>query len=124
MSRHLSTDQRRLLHDQLEQRKRALAGQLAEHRHGLTRVERAAERLAQDGDDAPQRAPELEIAAVLTEREQRDLDAVATALQRLAGGEYGSCSDCGDDIPFERLQVEPWAERCVPCATRREQQGR
>ncbi len=116
----LSAGQRAWLAAELQQRRQALQAQLAQHLHGQTRVERAADRLAQDGDDAPQRAPELEIAAVLTEREQRDLDAVAAALQRLDKGEYGRCRDCGEDIPFERLKVEPWAERCVPCASRRE----
>lgn len=124
MSTHLTAGQHALLEAELQQRQRALRRQLDEHLHGQTRVERAAERLAQDGDDAPQRAPELEIAAVLTDREQRELDAVAAALQRLARGEYGRCSDCGDDIPFDRLKVEPWAERCVPCATAREKPSR
>ena len=43
---------------------------------------------------------------------------------RLARGEYGRCGDCGADIPFDRLKVEPWAERCVPCATQRERPSR
>lgn len=124
MTTHLTAGQHALLEAELQQRERALRRQLDEHLHGQTRVERAAERLAQDGDDAPQRAPELEIAAVLTDREQRELDAVAAALQRLARGEYGRCSDCGADIPFDRLKVEPWAERCVPCATVREKHSR
>lgn len=124
MTTHLTAGQHALLEAELQQRERALRRQLDEHLHGQTRVERAAERLAQDGDDAPQRAPELEIAAVLTDREQRELDAVAAALQRLARGEYGRCSDCGADIPFDRLKVEPWAERCVPCASAREKHPR
>lgn len=120
MSNPLTAGQRALLAAELEQRQRALSGQLAEHLHGLTRVERAVDRLAQDGDDAPQRAPELAMAAALTAREQRELNAVSAALGRLAKEAYGVCADCGCDIPFERLKVEPWAERCVPCATQRE----
>lgn len=124
MTTHLTTGQRALLEAELQQRERALRGQLAEHLHGQTRAERAADRLAQDGDDAPQRAPELAMTAALTDREQRELDAVDAALKRLAGGEFGSCSDCGADIPFDRLKVEPWATRCVPCATKHEQHSR
>lgn len=124
MSTHLTAGQHALLEAELQQRQRALRGQLDEHLHGQTRAERAAERLAQDGDDAPQRAPELAMAAALTDREQRELEAVNAALQRLAKGGYGSCVDCGTDIPFDRLKVEPWAERCVPCATKREQHSR
>jgi DnaK suppressor protein len=120
MSTPLTVGQRALLDAELQQRQRALSGQLAEHLHGLTRVERAVDRLAQDGDDAPQRAPELAMAAALTEREQRELNAVSGALDRLAKDAYGVCVDCGCDIPFDRLKVEPWAERCVPCASQRE----
>jgi DnaK suppressor protein len=122
MSTHLTAGQHALLEAELEQKRRALSGQLAAHLHGQTRVERAHDVLQQDGDDAPQRAPELALAAALTERERRELDAVTAALQRLASGDYGRCGDCGAGIPFDRLKVEPWAERCVACATAREQQ--
>ena len=124
MSIPLTAGQRALLEAELQQRQRALSGQLAEHLHGQTRVERAADRLAQDGDDAPQRTPELAMAAALTEREQRELDAVAVALGRMAKGSYGTCPDCGIDIPFDRLKVEPWALRCVNCEARHEAKAR
>ncbi len=32
----------------------------------------------------------------------------------------GRCVDCGVDIPFDRLKAEPWALRCVDCASARE----
>ncbi|WP_418321469.1 TraR/DksA family transcriptional regulator [Piscinibacter sakaiensis] len=60
----------------------------------------------------------------LTDREQCELDAVTAALHRLQEGPYGRCDDCGDDIPFDRLQAKPWAQRCVACATRFEQRSR
>ena len=121
MTTHLTVGQHAWLEAELQLHQRALSRQLDEHLHGQTRAERAAERLAQDGDDAPQRAPELAMAAALTDREQRELEAVNAALKRLAGGKYGMCSDCSADIPFDRLKVEPWATRCVPCASRHEQ---
>lgn len=120
MGQHLTAGQRALLEAELQQRQRALGQQLTEHLHGQTRVERAAERLAQDGDDAPQRAPELAMTAALTDREQRELNAAAAALQRLADGGYGVCGDCGAEIPFDRLKAEPWALRCVDCESARE----
>jgi len=120
MRKHLTTGQHALLEAELQQRRKALGEQLARHLHDQTRAERAHEVLQQDGDDAPQRAPERHIAAALTDREQRELDAVAAALDRLARGAYGDCSDCGAEIPFDRLKVEPWATRCVPCETRHE----
>ena len=32
----------------------------------------------------------------------------------------GVCTDCAEDIPFDRLKVEPWALRCVACEARHE----
>ena len=37
------------------------------------------------------------------------------ALQRIDGGEFGYCQDCGDDIPFARLDLDPTVARCVSC---------
>jgi DnaK suppressor protein len=49
----------------------------------------------------------------------RDIEA---ALQRVKKGEYGVCIDCGDDIPFNRLQAYPTAKRCIVCQEQREKQ--
>ncbi len=31
------------------------------------------------------------------------------------------CLDCGDQIPSERIAIVPFAVRCVPCLSRKEQ---
>jgi DnaK suppressor protein len=49
----------------------------------------------------------------------RDIEA---ALQRVKKEEYGVCVDCGDDIPFNRLQAYPTAKRCIVCQEQREKQ--
>lgn len=41
------------------------------------------------------------------------LEDVRRARQRLADGTYGVCEVCGQPIPEERLEVRPWALRCV-----------
>ena len=41
------------------------------------------------------------------------LEGVRRARQRLADGSYGRCEVCGMPIPEERLEVRPWAVRCV-----------
>ncbi|MFL6565778.1 MAG: TraR/DksA family transcriptional regulator [Burkholderiales bacterium] len=46
--------------------------------------------------------------------ELRTLDA---ARARLHEGSYGICSNCGQDIGFERLRAYPGAERCIRCQT-------
>ena len=40
-------------------------------------------------------------------------NAVVQALQRLQDGTYGTCVDCGKEIPAERLKAQPEAIRCV-----------
>ncbi len=42
-----------------------------------------------------------------------DIDA---ALLRLDDGLYGRCTSCAQPIPAARLELVPWAERCVPCS--------
>jgi RNA polymerase-binding protein DksA len=116
----LTPGQRAQLEAELTARRQELERQLAEHLHGQTRAERAHDVLTQDGDDAPQRLPERDIAAALTNQEQVELERVTTALQRLERGDYGRCVDCGIDIPFDRLKAEPWALRCIDCETARE----
>lgn len=41
------------------------------------------------------------------------LEDVRRARQRVAEGSYGLCEVCGEPIPDERLEVRPWAVRCV-----------
>ena len=50
-----------------------------------------------------------------TRRDMRELQELDAALTRLADGTYGVCLDCGDDIPIERLRVNPGAKRCIRC---------
>ncbi|TAK01182.1 MAG: TraR/DksA family transcriptional regulator [Candidatus Manganitrophaceae bacterium] len=40
---------------------------------------------------------------------------IADAFRRLEAGTYGACERCGEEIPVERLTVEPFARYCVPC---------
>lgn len=45
-------------------------------------------------------------------------DVVATALARIASGEYGACSLCGAPIPYGRLFVMPESTHCLGCGGR------
>ena len=57
--------------------------------------------------------------------ELRDIEA---AHERMKQAIYGICSDCGEEVAYERLVVYPTAKRCVRCQQQREhtyaQQGR
>lgn len=49
------------------------------------------------------------------ERDQLELRQIADARERMDLGTYGTCVDCGADIPFARLEVLPFSNRCVRC---------
>jgi len=56
-----------------------------------------------------------DLAAGLAEIESAQLAQIEEALQRLEEGTYGQCQDCGKPIPQKRLQLVPFALRCVDC---------
>lgn len=124
MTQLLTAGQKALLEAALVQRQHQLDRRLADHTQGLSRAEHAREVLLQDGDDAPQRENDRELDLARTDLETQELGAVSEALRRLRAGDYGVCADCGCDIPFDRLKVEPWALRCVACASARERAAR
>lgn len=41
---------------------------------------------------------------------------VRAALGRIASGTYGTCANCGAEIPRARLDAQPTATACVKCA--------
>ncbi len=43
---------------------------------------------------------------------------LAEALERLRGGEYGLCEECGEPIAPARLRAMPEVTRCVRCQDR------
>jgi len=74
----------------------------------------AVESCADEGDLATQfnqHRLELAVAARQTAK-RRELQ---HALERLDVGDFGSCDDCGGDIPLARLKANPTARLCVRC---------
>lgn len=114
---HLTAGQKALINAQLELRLHQLDYQLGLHQEGASRVEHAREVLQQDGDDAPQRANDREVDLALTDQLTQELGAISRALARIADEDFGVCSNCSAEIPFDRLQVEPQTALCVACAT-------
>ena len=49
---------------------------------------------------------------------------LADALERLRGGEYGVCEECGEPIAPARLRAMPEVATCVRCQDRLERMGR
>ncbi len=45
------------------------------------------------------------------------LDGIDAALEQIAGGTYGFCITCGDEIGDDRLEFRPESVQCVTCKT-------
>ncbi len=43
---------------------------------------------------------------------------VVAALAKIEDGTYGTCENCGNEIPYERLEAVPAARLCVTCKSR------
>jgi RNA polymerase-binding protein DksA len=117
----LSEKQSNELQGLIDRRREAL---LAELREDAARVRD--QPYAEHAGAAPDTGDES-VATLFADLEQadvgRDLDefrALEAARDRLKGGEYGVCADCGGDIAFERLKATPSASRCIDCQTRHE----
>lgn len=102
----------------LEAAKTRLEAELAELQDRLTRLDRdlseppdadSSERAVQMEDDEA-----LEAQAALVSRE---IASVRRALERVEDGSYGVCTNCGDDISEQRLEVRPEAALCIDCAS-------
>ena len=62
----------------------------------------------------------LECDVELERNRERMIEAIDDALDRIKDGGYGRCMDCGTDIPQTRLEVLPFALRCVDCERKRQ----
>ena len=98
-----------------------------------TRVQAALENLHEEtagtlSDDAGEAsAYDNHLADTATETYDRELDytleensehvlaEIEAALKRVEEGTYGICSNCGKEIPGERLEALPWATLCIGC---------
>lgn len=53
-------------------------------------------------------------------RRRAKLRQIDAALQRIADGEFGDCSECGEPISEGRLRADPTLLTCIACASKRE----
>lgn len=61
------------------------------------------------------RTAQQDLTAATLELRSRMLQEVESALRRVAGGTYGVCEGCGEDISPNRLKAIPWARYCLTC---------
>jgi RNA polymerase-binding protein DksA len=61
-----------------------------------------------------------ELDYTLEENCENVLGEIDAALKRIEEGTYGTCTNCGNPIPPERLAARPWATLCIDCKRQRE----
>ena len=74
--------------------------------------------IADTADEDYARSFTLDLAA----GKQKLLSDVEDALDKIEDGSYGSCEDCGGEIPLKRLKAQPWARYCLKCAQKMEEE--
>jgi len=72
--------------------------------------------------DAATSTFDRELDATLEGNEERLLQAIDAALQRIESGTFGICRSCGRPIDPERLEALPWTTQDIDCK-RREERG-
>lgn len=72
-----------------------------------------------DEAEAPTRTPHVQVPDTM-DRDVAELRDIEAARERLRTGEFGTCVDCGAQIPTERLNAMPASARCIECQQRYE----
>lgn len=77
-----------------------------------------------DVSDRASEGFEDELALGLMKIEAAQIEDIEAAIRRIDDGVYGICADCQKLIPRKRLEVLPFAQRCLPCEGTRERRAR
>jgi RNA polymerase-binding transcription factor DksA len=115
----MTPDQLKHLESRLLQerdRTNELLGRYAEQHEGEDEEDRAGDltkmplHMADQGTDTMQQ----ELDAVMADRESATIAEIDAALERLYQDpeHFGICEKTGKQIPFERLDIVPWARTC------------
>lgn len=95
-------------------------GRVEQLEHDLEGLARARRSESDDDEHDPEGEPlsaQWSMRAGVLESARTDLRETEQALQRLEDGEYGTCVVCGNQIPFEQLEVRPFRKSCVRCTS-------
>ncbi len=70
-----------------------------------------------DSEERSKQLEDSEVVDALGNEARAELKKISVALARMKSGEFGICIDCGITIDEGRLQVYPYALKCINCAT-------
>jgi len=71
--------------------------------------------LTADDLDNARSQEDLDLHISLIDLAESRLNSAMDTIERLERNQFGVCSECGDEISFERLRAVPMAARCVDC---------
>jgi DnaK suppressor protein len=84
-------------------------------------------RMGRDGRDSAEYSADqttFGVNAALLAATARTMRGIEDALQRLRSETYGRCLDCSEAIAPARLEALPFAERCLRCQERVDEEAR
>jgi len=110
------TDHLRLMRVQLDDREAELRSVLGTLQAELTdEANQHFNGEAEDMADEGERRIRTAVRSLEQDRDMAELREIAVAKGRMTHGQYGTCLDCGLDIPSARLEARPTALRCIAC---------
>ena len=115
MTTALTPGQHALLETELTLARQRTEAALHAQRGGSSRVAHAAALLQDDPHDQREHEADRELDQARDSHLLAELQALDDALARLKTPGYGRCADCDATIPFDRLQRQPQALRCITC---------
>lgn len=117
----LKPEQVQELRKRIEDRRRALAAELRGNAD-RARKEQYGKLAGATHDAGDESVADLlaDLGQAELNRDLAELRDLEVAWQRLCGGSYGICTDCGAEIGLQRLRANPAAVRCVKCQARYE----
>ena len=111
--RYLTIEQRESLLNRLQDRADVLYEEVRASLHQTEGTGLPNRRRETDDDAVAELESTLDVTSVV--RDALELHEVEKAIRRLRTPDFGSCVDCGTDIPYTRLIAQPTALRCVSC---------
>ena len=72
--------------------------------------------LDSDSEERAKQLDDSEVVDALGNEAREELRKISIALQRMETGEYGLCTECGEQIDEKRIAAHPYASKCIDCA--------
>lgn len=111
---NLTKQQLDKLRKQLVDRQGVLAGEVrAKREQAAAQVGDEAMGVTGDAGDESVLRMNTDLDIQEASRDVEELNYIDAALRRMDDGSYGLCQECGQEIGFPRLQVQPTALRCI-----------